>query len=162
MHVAEGADFGWRLQLGARCCRTDFVRGAVAGELPGKVPPMIKTGRGSPAGMLIYHDTRLPEQYRGLMYYPDVYRKLIRAYKVAPDGSTFKITHEFEFMKSDDPLFRPCQMVTGPDGAIYVCDWRTELRRRRQALRRRRQRPHLPHHLGRHRGLAGDRTKGDG
>ncbi|AMV28344.1 HEAT repeat protein [Gemmata sp. SH-PL17] len=125
MHVAEGADFGWRLRIGARCCQTDFVRGAVAGELPGKVPPMIKTGRGSPAGMLIYHDTRIPEQYRGLMYYPDVYRKLVRAYKVAPDGSTFKITNELEFMKSDDPLFRPCQMVTGPDGAIYVCDWRT-------------------------------------
>ena len=125
MHVAEGADFGWRLQLGARCCRTDFVRAAVAGEMPGKLPPMIKTGRGSPAGLLIYNDTRIPEQYRGLLYYPDVYRKLIRAYKTAPDGSSFKITNELEFMKSDDPLFRPCQMITGPDGAIYVCDWRT-------------------------------------
>jgi putative membrane-bound dehydrogenase-like protein len=125
MHVVEGADFGWRLQIGARCCRTDFVRGAVGGERPGKMPPMIKTGRGSPAGLLVYHDTHLPEQYRGLLYYPDVYRKLVRAYKVAPDGSTFKITHELEFMKTDDPLFRPCQMVTGPDGAVYVCDWRT-------------------------------------
>jgi putative membrane-bound dehydrogenase-like protein len=125
MHVAEGTDFGWRLALGARCCRPDNVRGAIAGELPGKVPPMIKTGRGSPAGLLIYNDTRIPEQYRGLLYYPDVFRKLVRAYKVAPDGSTFKITNELEFMKSDDPLFRPCQMVTGPDGAIYVCDWRT-------------------------------------
>ena len=126
MHVAEGTDFGWRLAIGARCCRPDHTRGAVAGELPGKVPPMIKTGRGAPAGLLIYHDTRIPEQYRGLMYYPDVYRKLVRAYSVAPQGSTFKIPHEFEFMKSDDPLFRPCQMVTGPDGAIYVCDWRTD------------------------------------
>jgi quinoprotein glucose dehydrogenase len=129
MHVAEGTDFGWRLQLGARCCRPDHARGAVAGEMPGKVAPMIKTGRGSPAGLLIYHDTKLPEAYRGLMYYPDVFRKSVRAYKVAPEGSTFKITHEFEFMKTDDktsdPLFRPCQTVTGPDGAIYVCDWRT-------------------------------------
>jgi putative membrane-bound dehydrogenase-like protein len=125
MHVAEGTDFGWRLLIGARCCRPDHLRGAVAGELPGKVPPMLKTGRGSPAGLLIYHDTRLPQQYRGLLYYPDVFRKVVRAYTVAPDGATFKITHEFEFFKSDDPLFRPCQMVTGPDGAIYVCDWRT-------------------------------------
>jgi putative heme-binding domain-containing protein len=126
MHVAEGTDFGWRLLPGARCCRPDNVRGAIAGELPGKVAPMIKTGRGSPAGLLIYHDTRIPERYRGLLYYPDVFRKLVRAYKVAPDGSTFKITGELEFMKSNDPLFRPCQMVTGPDGAIYVCDWRTD------------------------------------
>ena len=28
-------------------------------------------------------------------------------------------------MKSADPLFRPCQMVLGPDGAMYICDWRT-------------------------------------
>jgi quinoprotein glucose dehydrogenase len=126
MHVAEGTDFGWRLLQGARCCRPDHTRGAIAGELPGKVPPMLKTGRGSPAGLMIYHDTRLPAQYRGLLYYPDVFRRLVRAYKVAPDGATFKITHEMEFFKSDDPLFRPCQMVIGPDGAIYVCDWRTD------------------------------------
>lgn len=126
MHVAEGTDFGWRLLRGARCCRPDHTRGAIAGELPGKVPPMLKTGRGSPAGLMIYHDTRIPSQYRGLLYYPDVFRRLVRAYKVAPEGATFKITHEMEFFKSDDPLFRPCQMIIGPDGAIYVCDWRTD------------------------------------
>ncbi|OWK45617.1 PVC-type heme-binding CxxCH protein [Fimbriiglobus ruber] len=126
MHVAEDVDYGWRLRLGARCCRPDNARGAVAGELPGKLPPMLKTGRGSPAGLLIYNDTQLPEQYRGLLYYPDVFRKLVRAYKVEQAGATFAVTNEFEFLNSDDPLFRPCQMVTGPDGAIYVCDWRTD------------------------------------
>ncbi len=127
MHVAEESDYGWRLRAGARCCRPDLIRGAVAGELPGKMPPMLRTGRGSPAGLLIYNDTRLPEQYRGLLYYPDVFRKVVRAYKVRDTRSTMEVTHEFEFLKSpNDPLFRPCQMVTGPDGAIYVCDWRTD------------------------------------
>jgi quinoprotein glucose dehydrogenase len=126
MHIPEGSDFGWRLQQGARCCIPDFVRGAVFGELPGKLPPLCKTGRGSPAGLLIYNDTQFPDNYRGLLFYPDVYRRLIRAYKVEKTGATFAITEEFEFMKSDDPLFRPCQMVTGPDGAIYVVDWRTD------------------------------------
>ena len=90
---------------------------------------MLKTGRGSPAGMLIYHDTRIPEQYRGLLLlHPDVFREAgSGATRSPPDGKhLFKITNEFEFMKSDDPLFRPCQMITGPDGAMYVCDWRTD------------------------------------
>ena len=126
MHVAEEADFGWRLFQGARCCKPDAVRGAVFGELPGKMPAMLKTGRGSPAGLLIYNDTQFPDEYRGLLYYPDVFRKLIRAYRVTPDGSTFQAAEEFEFLKSDDPLFRPCHMVVGPDGAMYVCDWRTD------------------------------------
>ncbi len=126
MHVPEGSDFGWRLFQGARCCKPDPVRGAAYGELPGKVPPMLKTGRGSPAGLLIYNDTRFPEHYRGLLLYPDVFRKLIRAYKVEQQGASFVVTEEFELLKSDDPLFRPCQMVLGPDGAIYVVDWRTD------------------------------------
>ncbi len=126
MHVAEGVDYGWRLRDGARCCKPDFGRGAVGGEKPGKLAPMLKTGRGAPAGLLAYHDTYLPERYRGLLFYPDVFRKNVRAYRVAAAGASFAVSHEFEFLKSDDPLFRPCQMTTGPDGALYVVDWRTD------------------------------------
>lgn len=125
MHVAEESDFGWRLLSGARG-QPDPVRAAVFGELPGKLAPLAKTGRGAPAGLFIYNETRFPEGYRGVIYYPDVVRKSIRAYKVVSINSTFAIGSEFELLKSDDPLFRPCQIVAGPDGAMYVCDWRTD------------------------------------
>lgn len=126
MHIPEGADFGWRLRVGARCCVPDHVRSAVYGEAPGKLPPLLKTGRGAPAGLLIYNDTFFPENYRGLLFYPDVFRRLVRAYRVVPKDATFEVKEEFDFMKSADGLFRPCQMVLGPDGAMYVCDWRTD------------------------------------
>ncbi len=126
MHVPEGVDFGWRLRPGANCCIPDFTRSAVYGELPGKVAPMLKTGRGAPAGLMIYNDTYFPPHYRGLLVYPDVFRKVIRAYQVEPVGATYDVTHEFEFLRSTDPLFRPCQMIVGPDGAMYICDWRTD------------------------------------
>lgn len=126
MHIPEGTDYGWRLRPGAECCIPDFIRSAVYGEQPGKLAPMLKTGRGAPAGLLIYNDTFFPPEYRGLLYYPDVFRKVIRAYQVEADSATFEVASEFEFLRSNDPLFRPCQMVTGPDGAMYICDWRTD------------------------------------
>src|SRR5262249_38759672 len=107
LHVAEGCDFGWRKRPGVRGCQADKLRSAVNGEMPGKMPPLLKTGRGAAAGLLVYNDTRFPEEYRGLLYYPDVVRKLIRAYKVEPRGASFAVTEEFAFLKSDDPLFRP-------------------------------------------------------
>jgi hypothetical protein len=126
MTVPEGADFGWRLASAARCCKPDLVRGAVLGELPGKMPPLLRTGPGSASGLFIYNDSRLPESYRGLLFYPDAGRRLIRAYRVEPVGASFRATEEFAFLAADkDPLFRPCQMVLGPDGAVYIVDRRS-------------------------------------
>lgn len=120
LHVAEGCDFGWRQRPGARGGQADPFRTALHGELPGKVPPLRNIGRGTTAGVFIYNDSRFPENYRGLLYCPDVVRKSVRAYRVEPQGATFAVTEEFTFLKGDDPLFRPCQMTAGPDGAMYI------------------------------------------
>ena len=125
MHLLEGADYGWRLEMGAKCCRTDFARGAVFGEKPGKMPSMLKTGRGAPAGLLIYQGTAFPEAFRGLLIYPDVYRMKVRAYEIERAGSSFEVVRQFTLMEADDGMFRPVQALTGPDGAIYILDWRT-------------------------------------
>ena len=125
MHILEGADYGWRLEMGAKCCRTDFSRGAVFGERPGKMPSLLKTGRGAPAGLLIYQGTAFPEVFRGLLIYPDVYRMKVRAYEIRRTGSTFEVVRQFTLMEADDGMFRPVQALTGPDGAIYILDWRT-------------------------------------
>jgi glucose/arabinose dehydrogenase/HEAT repeat protein len=102
-YVAEGNDFGWRR----------------------KVSPPAKAGQKAASGLLSYDDSRFPDLFRGLIFYPDPRRQTIRAYRVERDGAGFVVGEEFEFLKSDDPLFRPCQMVLGPDGAMYIVDWRT-------------------------------------
>jgi hypothetical protein len=121
MHVPEGADYGWRLKAGARCCEADPMRAGGAGALP----PMLKID-GSATGVFIYNDTRFPENYRGLLIQPDASHGVIHAYKVRPHGATFEVAEKFDFLKSDDPLFRPHQVVAGPDGSIYVVDRRTK------------------------------------
>lgn len=125
INPVEEGDYGWRLLPGAFCCRPDFDRGAVDGELPGKLPIVAKTGRGAPAGLAVYHGKAFPDRFRDLMIYPDVFRKLVRAYEVEPKGGANALKREITLMTADDDLFRPCQTVVGPDGALYVLDWRS-------------------------------------
>lgn len=121
MHVPDQADMGYRLAPGAKAGTPDPHRAAAFGELPGRTAPLLKTGRGEPCGLFTYHDSRLPEAYRGLLLYPDPYDHTVRAYRVQPAGSTFKPTEEFSLLAGGDS-FRPCWVATGPDGALYIVD----------------------------------------
>ncbi|MFO0876560.1 MAG: HEAT repeat domain-containing protein [Gemmataceae bacterium] len=122
VQVPEGIDLGWRLGAAGQ---PDPLRSAVFGELPGKMPGLIKTGPGAPQGLLIYNDTRLPEEYRGLLLYPDPHQGTVRAYRVEAIGATFKVVEEFVLLAAPgDKQFHPAQLRTGPDGAIYLLDRR--------------------------------------
>jgi hypothetical protein len=39
------------------------------------------------------------------------------------DGSGFAATPAEPLLQSSDPNFRPVDLLFGPDGALYVCDW---------------------------------------
>jgi putative membrane-bound dehydrogenase-like protein len=124
LHLLEGADYGWRARDGD--VQPDLARAAAWGERPGMLPGILKTGPGSPAGLLILSGTQFPDFLRGVLVYPDPDRRLVRGYVVERDLETFKISAQFDLMKSDDPLFRPCHAVQGPDGAIYIADRRSD------------------------------------
>ncbi len=123
VHLVEGGDYGWRTRPGAVCCTPDPDRAAWNGEKPGRLPYLHDTGRGAPAGMCVYEGEAFPERFRGLLIQPDVFRKLVRGYRVRPRGASFEMLEEVELLKSEDGIFRPCDAEVGPDGAIYVLDW---------------------------------------
>ncbi len=128
MHVPEAGYFGWREE------RTKRPIPAAFAHPPGELPPMLTPDTHAASGLLIYNDSRLPDNYRGLLIYPDMDGRSIHAYKVERKGATFEVVEEFELLRSDDPLFRPCQAVLGPDGALYVVDRRGEGRGRIERL----------------------------
>lgn len=142
LHIVEDGDYGIRAkpltpppapekkkaEEGAKAEKEAKVESeaAMPAEPIGKLPAMLDLGRAAAAGLLCYNDTRFPEKYRGLLYFPDVVNQRVGAYRADPRGATFEVAIGFDLLKSEDPLFRPCQAITGPDGAIYVCDWRTD------------------------------------
>jgi putative membrane-bound dehydrogenase-like protein len=81
----------------------------------------------SACGLAIYRDTLLGDQYYGNAFTCEVVHNLVhREILTNTDGtiSSGRATDEqnSEFLASTDNWFRPAQVRTGPDGALYVVD----------------------------------------
>ncbi|HVS35058.1 MAG TPA: hypothetical protein VMS17_05715 [Gemmataceae bacterium] len=90
-----------------------------------KLTPLLDAGCAAAGGLLVYNDTRFPENYRGLVFAPDL-TGAVHACKVERKGAAFAVTEQFDLLKRNDD-FKPVQLVLGPDGAIYIADCRDEM-----------------------------------
>ena len=71
----------------------------------------------------IYEGDNLPEKYLGKLFGVDPLNRNVPIAEVAADGASFR-TQDIAFaIETSDEWFRPVDLKTGPDGAIYVCDW---------------------------------------
>jgi putative heme-binding domain-containing protein len=72
---------------------------------------------------LIYEADALPEKYRGVLFGVAPLLNHVVMSAIEPDGSSIR-THDIGLaVESSDPWFRPVDITTGPDGAIYIADW---------------------------------------
>lgn len=96
--------------------------GIVTFELTG--PP----GRPTAAcGLGIYRDTLLGEEYAGNTFTCEpvnqlVHRRVLQPKQVTFNSARAESEQQQEFLTSNDKWFRPVQVRTGPDGALYVVD----------------------------------------
>ncbi len=71
----------------------------------------------------IYEGRALPAKYHGSLFGVDPINRNIPIADIKPRGATFQ-THDRDLaMATDDTWFRPVDIKSGPDGALYVCDW---------------------------------------
>ena len=75
----------------------------------------------------LYRDTALGPAYAGNAFVCEPVHNLIRRAVLTPEGMSFaarRATNEVhsEFLSSSDPWFRPVEIRTGPDGALWVVD----------------------------------------
>ena len=76
-------------------------------------------------GITFYGGNAYPEPFNNQIFVADVVLNLIHLDLLSPNGSAMKASrHEQkkEFLASTDRSFRPVNMATGPDGALYVVD----------------------------------------
>jgi mono/diheme cytochrome c family protein len=94
---------------------------------PGRFRPEDKTLNHLTAccGPDIFRGDRLPADLRGDLLFGEPVGRLVRRAKIeVKDGITHLVNpyQESEFLRSTDPNFRPINMVTAPDGTLYIVD----------------------------------------
>ena len=77
------------------------------------------------AGNDVFRGDRLPKDMIGDYFYGEVVARIVRRLRpVKTDGLTqLKNVYPLsEFIRSTDPLFRPVDLTTAPDGTMYITD----------------------------------------
>lgn len=103
------------------------------GHLP-TVPASAPLFEGSGAGVIHYHSTHFPEEYRNVFLVNDWMRREIYLFKPKWDGAHLKSEGGFpgtfihagggrSLPASSGRVFEPTDIEVGPDGAIYVLSW---------------------------------------
>ena len=105
LHVVSGAEFGWRSGWGV--WPDTFVD---------TLPPVLETGRGSPAGMVFYDHTALPSRYHQTVFTCDWSSGRIENLQLRPQGAS--LTARREVFVQGEPL-NVTDIDVSPDGWIY-------------------------------------------
>ncbi len=77
------------------------------------------------AGPEIYRGDRLPADLRGDLLFGEPVARIVRRAKVVVTDGMTQLRNAYrnaEFISSTDPIFRPINMTTAPDGTIYIVD----------------------------------------
>lgn len=70
-----------------------------------------------------YEEQSLPARYHGRMIAINPLQSYVQLSSFETHGSTFSIVDESRIVQTDDRWFRPVDITTGPDGAVYLADW---------------------------------------
>jgi glucose/arabinose dehydrogenase/mono/diheme cytochrome c family protein len=78
-------------------------------------------------GQDIFRGDRLPAELRGNLFFAEPVGRLIRRTLITVDDGVTRLANAYEkeqgeFIRATDPLFRPVNMITAPDGTLYIVD----------------------------------------
>jgi putative heme-binding domain-containing protein len=91
----------------------------------GFAPEIMTHDHGSTAicGIVYYAADQFPKEWHDTIFLGNVVTNRINHDKLEKHGSSYKAIQTDDFLKSDDPWFRPVDIKLGPDGCLYVADF---------------------------------------
>jgi putative heme-binding domain-containing protein len=91
----------------------------------GYLPNMVYTGdkKRFTHSLIKYEGGSLPARYEGKMIAVNPLLNYVQLTRFEKNGSSFKAVDEDRILETDSRWFRPVDIQTGPDGAVYLSDW---------------------------------------
>jgi putative heme-binding domain-containing protein len=91
----------------------------------GFAPEVCDHDHGSTAisGIVYYAADQFPPEFHDNLFVGNVVTNRINRDRLERHGSTLKAIEQPDFLRCDDPWFRPVDLKLGPDGAMYVADF---------------------------------------
>jgi mono/diheme cytochrome c family protein/glucose/arabinose dehydrogenase len=100
--------------------------GDIQAGLPGtRMPDGSLVYATAAAGNEVYRGDRLPKDLAGDYLHGEVVARIVRRLRPVKTEGLTRLRNVYpgsEFIRSLDPLFRPADVTTGPDGTIYIAD----------------------------------------
>jgi putative heme-binding domain-containing protein len=83
----------------------------------------LSPGQPKQCGLEYLDDPHWPEDWRGSWVTNDFRGNRINRFKLTASGSGYIAKQEADVLASNHRAFRPIDIRTGPDGALYIADW---------------------------------------
>lgn len=74
-------------------------------------------------GLLIYQGDNWPKEYRGKVYTLNMHGRRINCDRLEREGCGYVAKHDKDLAFFADPWFRGMDLITGPDGSVFIADW---------------------------------------
>lgn len=74
-------------------------------------------------GMLIYQGGNWPDEFRNKILTANFHGRRINSEIIQRHGNGYVATHGPDYFETQDPWFRGIELLSGPDGGVFVLDW---------------------------------------
>ena len=88
-----------------------------------RILPGLNPGSPKYCGLEVVSGRHLPDDWQGNLITNDFRANRVCRFVLSEDGSGFASREQPELIKTTHGAFRPIDVKTGPDGAIYIADW---------------------------------------